>query len=195
MNLNWRWLGVVGGIGGAEAAPDFRKDINPIFKKHCWECHSEEAKKEKSGLVFDNLKRFATDIGPASQIVPGEVEGSNLWEVINLPLDDDRHMPPRGELSDKEKKLVAEWIQAGAALDKKNPTPPPVPKSTAPPVMSWTNTEGKKITAEFVKLDGETLHLKMAGKPYAVALDKLDVESQEQARLAAGAAADAAAKP
>ena len=43
----------------AAGAADFKKDIQPILKARCFECHSEQAKKEKAGYVFDNLKRYA----------------------------------------------------------------------------------------------------------------------------------------
>src|ERR1700712_5118937 len=59
-------------------AIDFQKDIAPILKKNCYECHSEEKKKEKSGEVFDNLKRFAHDIGVNLLIEPGSPSSSHF---------------------------------------------------------------------------------------------------------------------
>lgn len=47
---------------------------------------------------------------------------------------------------------------------------------------SWTNTSGKTIKAEFIKLDGETLVIRKDGKLFNVPLSKFSVESQEQAR-------------
>src|SRR4051812_38061510 len=52
-------------------AVDFDKDIAPILKQNCYECHSEARKKEKAGFVFDNKVRLKKDIGPNLIIEPG----------------------------------------------------------------------------------------------------------------------------
>ena len=50
----------------------FAKEIQPILKKHCYECHSEQADKRKAGYVFDDLHMLANDIGPNGIVVPRE---------------------------------------------------------------------------------------------------------------------------
>ena len=60
--------------GGALGAPvDFVRDVQPIFAKHCYECHGE--KKQKSGLRLD-LKAAALKGGDehGPNIVAGRVE-------------------------------------------------------------------------------------------------------------------------
>lgn len=46
----------------------------------------------------------------------------------------------------------------------------------------WANTEGKSMTATFVKLseDGKTVHFKKNGRPVTVKLDQLSEDSQER---------------
>jgi len=44
------------------SAVDFKKDIQPILEKNCYECHSEKKKKRKGGFVFDELETFKLDI-------------------------------------------------------------------------------------------------------------------------------------
>ncbi|MES2708147.1 MAG: c-type cytochrome domain-containing protein [Verrucomicrobiota bacterium] len=182
---------------------DFKRDIAPILKAKCYECHSEKAGKEKNGYVFDNLERLKTDIGPSSQIVPGHPEDSPLMELLTAPDGDKRRMPPKGDgLSAKELKLIREWIQEGALLEKAapskpgglppktgpkpappKPAAPPAPAPAAGPLEKWTSTDGRVIEAGFIALEGETVVLKMKDRvqPYRVPLDKLSDESRKKA--------------
>lgn len=172
-------------------AADFKKDIQPILKAKCYDCHSEQAKKEKAGYVFDNLKRFANDIGPKGHIVPHDTERSNILDLVTR--DKDR-MPPAGRepLTPKEVKLLREWIEEGASLDGTRPGAPPgglaprAPKKPQP-LQDWTNTAGKTIKARFVRLSGEdAVVIKTAeGKSFKIKLATLDAASQALAKAAA----------
>ena len=51
---------------------------------------------------------------------------------------------------------------------------------------SWTNTSGKTIQAEFIRLDDETLVIRMNGREFNVPLEKLLAESQRQAKELGG---------
>ena len=55
--------------------------------------------------------------GPA--FVAGNAEESNLFIRVNLPEDDEEHMPPEGKkpLSEKQIELLGWWIDAGAPTD------------------------------------------------------------------------------
>ena len=179
----------------AAGAADFKKDIRPILKAKCYQCHSEEAKKEKAGYVFDNLDRLKGDIGPKGQIVPGDPERSNLLELVTREKD---RMPPSGKegLNPKEIKLLREWITEGASLDGSQPLaksgglPPRAPQAPPAPLQDWTSTEGKTIKARFVALSGEAVVIKTAeNKSWKVPLAKLSAASQDQARAAAVAEA------
>jgi len=181
---------------GVAGAADFKKDIQPILKARCYECHSETAKKEKAGYVFDNLKRFAGDIGPKGQVVPGDPERSNLLDIVTREKD---RMPPGGKerLSGKEVKLLREWIKEGASLDgskggggTKPPSglPPRAAEGPPAPIQDWTSTDGKTIKARYVHMSGDAVVIKMAdGKSYKVPLSKLNAASQDQAKAAAAA--------
>lgn len=188
------------------SAVDFKRDIAPIFKSKCYSCHSEEAGKEKSGYVFDNLERLAGDIRPSGMIDPGNPEESPLMELLTLPVGDKRRMPPKGDgLTEKEIKLMREWIKEGANLTKKapaktsgltpkkdpkepekpvKPTKPPEPPAAPPetgPLEKWTSVDGKVISAVFVRVEGDAVLLRMNGMPYRVPLNKLSEESRKQA--------------
>ena len=180
------------------APPDFKKDIQPIFKAKCYECHSVIKGKKKSGYAFDDLKILATDIGRNSIIEPGNPE-SPILQFITSPDDAEHHMPPDGRLSASEVKKIRDWIVAGAVLDPKaaketaatpgtpatpaTPVAPAVPAVGAPPMQKWSNAEGQNIDAALIKLEGETAVLRLAdGKIYRYPLAKLSPASQEQAR-------------
>jgi Planctomycete cytochrome C len=191
MNFSRALLMILSLAVTAAGAADFKKDIQPILKAKCYDCHSEQAKKEKAGYVFDNLKRFANDIGPKGQIVPHDVERSNILDIVTR--DKDR-MPPAGRepLTPKEVKLLREWIEEGASLDgtKSGPQPgglaPRAPEKPQP-LLDWTNTAGKTIKASFVRLSGEdAVVIKTAeGKSYKIKLATLDAASQARAKAAA----------
>lgn len=169
----------------AVLAADFKKDIQPILEKNCYECHSEKTGKKKGGFVFDDLSTFKLDIADndVAQIRPGKPGESHFLEV--MVNDGKNHMPPKDQLSTSDIKKITEWISEGASFDKDAPKMTAVAtKKSLPPIMSWTNAEGKTIKAGFVRLDGENVVLKMplnaAEVPYPLA--KLSEASQKLAR-------------
>lgn len=66
-------------------------------------------------------------------------------------------------------------------------------KSPASPAPEWTNTEGKTITAEFVRLDGDAVVVKNGGKEFRIPFTKLSDASIRRAK--ALAAPEQAATP
>ena len=171
------------------AAADYKKDIQPIFKKHCYDCHSEERKKQKAGYVFDDLHTLANDIGPNGIIVPRTPEESHLIEVMTSPEGSKNHMPPdnKPQPSTAEIKKIESWIKDGAYLV--NPATVKV-QGMGPPPRKWRNKEGREIEAAFVKIDGDKVIFKMAGGaqlPYPI--EKLTADSQIQVHQALLAAA------
>ncbi len=51
-----------------------------------------------------------------------------------------------------------------------------------PPPLSWTNTEGKTIQAEFIRLEGESVVVRKDGKDMPIPFAKLSLASRNQAR-------------
>jgi len=95
-----------------ESHVDFRRDIQPIFARHCVRCHGNEA--QKSGYRLDRKgSAFAGgDLGDAA-IVRGEPERSPLWKYVSGT--GDLSMPPEGEkLSANQITLLKRWIEEGA---------------------------------------------------------------------------------
>ena len=166
-------------------AADFKKDIQPILERNCYECHSLKTGKKKAGFVFDDLSAFKQDIADndVAQIRPGKPGESHFLEI--LVSDGKNHMPPNENLSGSEIKKITEWITEGASFEKDaTKLAPTAVKKSLPPIMSWTNLDGKTIKAGFVRLDGENVVLRMplnaAEVPYPLA--KLSEASQKLAR-------------
>ncbi|MES2595623.1 MAG: c-type cytochrome domain-containing protein [Verrucomicrobiota bacterium] len=170
------------------AAADFKKDIVPILEASCYKCHSNKTGKKKAGYVFDDLETLKLDINPKGAIVPGSPGESHFFEVIADP-NHDAHMPPDENLPPDQLQKLREWITEGASLDGKGAKMVPTAKKGLakpglPPIMTWTNFEGKKIKAGFLRLEGENVILKMPANAQEMAypLSKLDAASQQQAK-------------
>ncbi len=93
---------------------DFGKDVQPIFAKHCYQCHGPE--KEESGFRLDSRDRALAggDYGPA--LVKGKAAASALVKRISGEGDEER-MPPEGEgkpLSEEQIAIIRAWVDQGA---------------------------------------------------------------------------------
>jgi len=87
----------------------YEKDVRPILKAHCFQCHGES--EEVEGGLDLRLNRFIQsggDSGPAT--IPGKSQESLLFQrIIN------GEMPPTdNSLSDQEIDTIDQWIQQGA---------------------------------------------------------------------------------
>src|SRR5216117_1535929 len=107
---------LAGVLSTAQAADkvEFEQQIKPILELDCVRCHGPE--KPKGGLRLDTrggaLK--GGDNGPA--LVPGKPDQSPLYTRTIVPVDDDKHMPPKGEpLKKHQTELLRVWIEQGAA--------------------------------------------------------------------------------
>ena len=87
---------------------EFQRDIAPIFRHHCLECHGAE--KAKNGFRIDQ----AESVG--DYIEPGDAESSSMFVDYMLSDDPDMLMPPasHGSVSPGELALVRVWLNEGA---------------------------------------------------------------------------------
>ncbi|MBX2874547.1 MAG: chitobiase/beta-hexosaminidase C-terminal domain-containing protein, partial [Saprospiraceae bacterium] len=96
----------------------FTAAIAPILDSKCNKCHNE--RKAKGKLVMSTQAGLLKggETGPLWQ--SEEVDSSLLLKRIHLPLEIEEHMPPEGkpQLTSIEKDLLAEWIRAGADMEK-----------------------------------------------------------------------------
>ena len=95
-----------------ERAVDFKADIEPLFVKHCVQCHGSE--KQQSGLRFDRRQEALNGGDSGKAIQPGKSAESLLIKLVS-GTDPDRIMPPKGEkLTAAEVGLLRGWIDQGA---------------------------------------------------------------------------------
>ena len=95
------------------AAVSFESEVQPIFEKHCVECHGP--KKQKSEFRLDD-REVALHGGEshAPNILPGKAAESPLVKFVTTA-DRDTRMPPKGErLTAAEVDTLKRWIAEGA---------------------------------------------------------------------------------
>lgn len=197
------------------AALDYKSDIMPIFKAKCYDCHSSEAKKVKGGLRLDDEEHFFKRFSKNDVVIPGDWDASYLFVTLVMPRDEKGSMPPKdkGEpLTEKEIKLVAQWIHEGAKIDgekgKKGPDkwdPEKMlkfkngrivteqfgnePEVEEPQWETWTNDVGKELVARFLELSDGKVKLELKnGKTVSYPLDRFSEESQKKIKKLAEAA-------
>ncbi|KAA0988898.1 chitobiase/beta-hexosaminidase C-terminal domain-containing protein [Dyadobacter aurulentus] len=92
--------------------------VKPVLEQKCLSCHNEE--KSKGGLQMQTQ----------ALLIKGG-KGGILWDTtkadlgllissLHLPLEDKKHMPPRGkvQLTDDEIVLLATWVKGGSRFDQ-----------------------------------------------------------------------------
>src|SRR5690242_14109719 len=83
-------LGAAVAASAEESKVDFAKDIQPILKESCIDCHGFNPKKPKgkgaAGLRLDD-KALAMKGGRSGKaIIPGDAKDSLLYKLLNGPV-------------------------------------------------------------------------------------------------------------
>jgi dipeptidyl aminopeptidase/acylaminoacyl peptidase len=135
-----------------KVAPDFTKQIAPIFQKRCFGCHNADDAEGKLSLEsFADLQKGGKH-GPSLQ--PGDIASSRLLQLVTgkaKPV-----MPPEDEerLTVQEIALLTAWIETGA----KGPNGKEPPRRTlmVPKIAGASGTDGP-VAAVAVSPDGSRL--------------------------------------
>jgi hypothetical protein len=92
----------------------FERKIRPLLVKHCYACHSLEAKTVHGGLRLDSAAALEQG-GDSGAVVDGtHLSESLLLEAIRY--DGDIQMPPKGKLAPAEIAEFALWVESGAPM-------------------------------------------------------------------------------
>ena len=95
---------------------DYLRDIKPVLKARCFECHG--GLKQKEGLRLDTAANILKGGIEKKVVIPGDPAGSLLLEKITAKNHEER-MPPEGEpLKPEQVVAIREWIAAGAPIPK-----------------------------------------------------------------------------
>ncbi len=119
---------------GEASGVRYDRDIRPLLSDRCFKCHGPDAGTRRAELRLDQRESATGGANGIAAIVPGDVEGSELWKRINS-IEHDEMMPPpeanKRPLSAEEKELLKKWIASGAAYEAHWSFVPPVKPAVA----------------------------------------------------------------
>ncbi|MFO0817196.1 MAG: DUF1553 domain-containing protein [Pirellulales bacterium] len=96
----------------SKAAVDFVRDIQPLLRKHCFDCHSQD--NEEGGLNLTVRQRAFEGGEHGVAIRPGDSAHSRLIHWV-AEVEKGKVMPPEGErLSREQVGMLRAWIDQGA---------------------------------------------------------------------------------
>lgn len=112
-------------LAGCEKPVSYQKDIEPILKNHCLQCHDGKGEGSAASgfsvLSYDSLMK-GTKFGPV--VVPGSAVSSTLYRIVTDQVDPKIQMPPQHEeslatgrgkpLSEVQVRNIELWIDQGA---------------------------------------------------------------------------------
>ncbi len=96
----------------------FEASVYPILQAKCLSCHNDKKTKGQLNISTIALLLKGGKNGPIYKA--GDTLNSHILQRVNLPLDDKKHMPPKGkpQLSPAEIAIITNWIAEGADLKK-----------------------------------------------------------------------------
>ncbi len=97
----------------------FNRDIRPIFSETCFNCHGPDEESREADLRFDLPESAFAERDGYHALVPGDLDTSEAWLLINDPDPEYRMPPPESNLSltDEQKSIIEQWIREGAAYE------------------------------------------------------------------------------
>jgi len=103
----------------AAATVDFKRDVEPIFQAHCYDCHGPA--KQKGGIRLDDPAALKGGDSGEALLIPGDAAKSHLMRLVRGDLEDEV-MPPKGErLTSAQVDTLAQWVKQGANWPKSGP--------------------------------------------------------------------------
>lgn len=105
-------------ITDLNSAKVFESFIQPIFKKKCTSCHNES--KLKGDLLMSSLIGLKNGGKTGPLFVAGDAENSLMMKRIHMPIEEKKHMPPKGktQLTEDEVLLLEWWVSEGGDFEK-----------------------------------------------------------------------------
>jgi uncharacterized membrane protein/mono/diheme cytochrome c family protein len=93
--------------------------IKPIFEQKCTSCHNPD--KLKGELILTDPESIMKGGKSGKLLVAGNPEMSLLLQRVHLPMEEKKHMPPKGkaQLTLQEISLLTLWVKQKADFEKK----------------------------------------------------------------------------
>ncbi|QDT73479.1 WD40 domain-containing protein [Lacipirellula limnantheis] len=140
---------------GAETeAPDYLRDVAPIFGTYCVGCHTADA--PEGELTLESFAGLIAGGVNGAAIVPGRADASRLIRMVTGEIEP--VMPPKDNERPTEAEIdvLRRWIDAGATGPEG--TAPEFPELTTPSIEPATNAQDE-ITSFALARDGTRLAL------------------------------------
>jgi ankyrin repeat protein len=162
--INWRvtkliWACLLGEALFAQSPNriDFGRDVQPIFKENCYECHGVAA--QRNGFRLDR-RTDAMRGGSLPVIGPGNSEGSRLYLKIAGRFGG--RMPPTGALAPEQIRIIKDWIDQGAVWPDElaGETPATVADATVVRIMAALRNGDAKEFEEMLKNNPDLINSK-----------------------------------
>jgi cytochrome c553 len=97
----------------AEGVEFFEKKVRPVLVKHCYGCHSADAKKVKGEYRLDTRAGVLAGGASGPSVVPGDPAKSLLVQAVRHA-DPAPQMPPDAKLKPEEVADLEAWVKMGA---------------------------------------------------------------------------------
>lgn len=106
-------------IKNVDEAVVYEDMVQPIFNEKCIGCHNPN--KQKGELLLTSYKDLIKGGENGAVIFGGNADTSTLYNLLLLPANDDRHMPPEGKPQPDaaEIAIIKWWINNGADAKQK----------------------------------------------------------------------------
>ena len=95
----------------AEQVQFFEAKVRPLLVRHCFSCHSADAKKLRAGLKLDSRASLLRGGESGPVLTPDKPSESLLLQAVRYQ---DLKMPPAAPLSAAEVKTLEDWVAQGA---------------------------------------------------------------------------------
>jgi hypothetical protein len=106
----WHWFFAASVL----AAQSFERDLQPVFRKHCYGCHAANVK--IGSLDLETHEGIMRGGNQGTIVVPGKAAESRLYLTLTGVMEP--AMPMGGKrLAMEELQVVRQWIDAGARPD------------------------------------------------------------------------------
>jgi hypothetical protein len=103
-----------------EGVEFFERKVRPLLVKHCYSCHSSEAKKLRGELLLDTREGVLRGGASGPVVVPGDPEKSPLIQAVRHD-DESLKMPPKEKLSAAEIDDLITWVKMGTPDPRTGP--------------------------------------------------------------------------
>ena len=90
---------------------NFQEHVQPIFREHCYTCHS--ADQSKGGLALDTFAATMKGGAGGEVVFAGDLDSSRLWALV-AHLESPKMPPEQDKLPEAKLNAIKQWILEGA---------------------------------------------------------------------------------